>query len=108
MNSFSEDRPKVSIIIPTYNGGDWLLDTIQSCLIQNVSKEVIVVDDASTDGTPQRVASHFPSVVLIQLSENSGSGSFGRNTGLETANGQYETFARRVRLLGFETVKVIF
>nr|WP_231597183.1 glycosyltransferase family 2 protein [Synechococcus sp. CBW1004] len=85
--------PLVSVIIPTYNGGDWLLDTISSCLDQHgVSLEVIVVDDASSDDTPERVASAYPQVRLIQQASNSGSGAAGRNTGLELSRGRYVKF----------------
>ena len=85
-------EPLVSVVIPTYNGGDWLLEAIATCFRnQLTSLEVIVVDDASTDDTPDRVARH-PQVRLIRQSSNSGSGACGRNTGLQHARGRYVKF----------------
>jgi len=86
-------KPEISIVIPTFNGGDWLLQTIASCLEhQPLNLEVIVVDDASTDNTPDRVAAQYAQVKLIRQPRNSGSGAFGRNTGLQHAQGRYVKF----------------
>lgn len=89
----SGDPPLVSVVIPTYNGGDWLLDAIESCLEQQpTSLEVVVVDDASSDDTPDRLVTIYPQVRLIRRTLNSGSGAAGRNTGLELARGRYLKF----------------
>jgi glycosyltransferase involved in cell wall biosynthesis len=49
--------PKVSVVIPTYNQADYLAEAIQSVLDQTLSDlEVIVVDDASTDHTPEIIS----------------------------------------------------
>ena len=86
-------RPFVSIIIPTYNGGSFLVETLRSCLkIRECEVEIIVVDDASTDGTPERIAEQFPSIRLHRFTANSGSGSAGRNAGLDLARGRYVKF----------------
>ena len=86
-------EPCVSVVIPTYNGGQWLLEAIASCFeYQLKSLEVVVVDDASTDDTPDRVAAEYPQVRLIRQPRNSGSGAFGRNTGLQQAKGRYVKF----------------
>jgi glycosyltransferase involved in cell wall biosynthesis len=91
--SASDLEPQVSVVIPTFNGGDWLLQTLASCLQQQpVSLEVIVVDDASSDDTPVRVAAAYPQVRLIRQPRNSGSGAHGRNTGLQQARGRYVKF----------------
>lgn len=85
--------PMVSVVIPTYNGGEWLLEAIASCFQHQLTTlEVIVVDDASTDATPDLVAASHPEVVLIRQPRNSGSGAFGRNTGLQKARGRYVKF----------------
>lgn len=47
----------ISVILPTYNGSDYLADALQSVLAQrDVVFEVVAVDDASTDGTPELLA----------------------------------------------------
>jgi glycosyltransferase involved in cell wall biosynthesis len=86
-------QPFVSIIIPTYNGGLFLEETLCSCLkIKGIPIEIIVVDDGSTDGTPERLLQRFPAIRLHRLTSNSGSGSAGRNAGLALARGQYVKF----------------
>ena len=47
---------RISICIPTHNGEDWIADTIQSVLDQTLTDwELIISDDASTDGTQEIV-----------------------------------------------------
>ena len=53
-----EDKPVVSVIIPTYNRKDLLVDAIRSIMAQDFkSYEIIVVDDGSTDGTEKYIRS---------------------------------------------------
>ena len=48
--------PKVSIILPTYNGSRYLRKSIESCLNQTFKNiELIIIDDCSTDATPEIV-----------------------------------------------------
>jgi glycosyltransferase involved in cell wall biosynthesis len=85
--------PFVSIIIPTFNGGSKLEGTLASCLkIKNVPIEILLIDDCSTDGTPDRILRKFPAVKLHRLRSNSGSGAHGRNVGLAMAQGRYVKF----------------
>jgi glycosyltransferase involved in cell wall biosynthesis len=51
--------PLVSIVLPIYNGAAYLRDAIDSCLAQTYSNwELILVDDASVDATPQIIAEY--------------------------------------------------
>lgn len=85
--------PFVSIIIPTFNGGKKLSETLANCLkIKNIDLEILLIDDASTDGTPDQIERRFPTVKLHRLPVNSGSGSHGRNVGLAMAQGRYVKF----------------
>ena len=73
----------VSAIIPCYNGARWLAEAIDSILAQTRGvDEIIVVDDASTDGSYE-IAQKYD-VVLLRNSRNSGEG-FSRNVGLRHA-----------------------
>lgn len=61
-------QPQVSIIIPTYNGADRIVVLLENLFGQQVPDgffEVIVVDNASTDGSPHTVANH-PSVANLE------------------------------------------
>ncbi|MFM7642258.1 MAG: glycosyltransferase family 2 protein [Cyanobium sp.] len=85
--------PFASIIIPTFNGGSRLEAVLKSCLmIKGVAIEILLIDDGSTDGSPERIKIKFPSVKQHRLLRNSGSGSIGRNFGLAKAIGRYVKF----------------
>jgi glycosyltransferase involved in cell wall biosynthesis len=89
----TQNSPFVSIIIPTFNGGSKLEATLGTCLkIKGVELEILLIDDASTDGTPDRIERNYPMVKLFRLPTNSGSGANGRNVGLAMARGSYVKF----------------
>ena len=77
----------VSIIIPTYNRANCVLEAIESAKAQTYqSKEIIVVDDGSLDDTARRVSEIEGVQYLYQ--ENQGHGA-ARNRGLRAAHGEY-------------------
>mgnify|MGYP000258719112 CR=1 FL=1 len=82
--------PAVSVIIPAYNTRDYIGTAIASVLSQRFSDiEVIVVDDASTDGTADVVrAIADPRVRLIRLAVNAGA-AVARNQALRNARGRW-------------------
>jgi len=83
------EKMKVSVVIPTYNLKDILLECLESVFGQDYPDlEVIVVDNASVDGTADAVAEKYPQVNLIRNSENLGV-TGGANTGVEEATGDY-------------------
>ena len=85
------DQPKISIIIPVYNGQEYLSDTLNCILSQSFSQfELIVVDDGSLDGTPTILADFAQRDSRIRVITISNSGvSVARNTGLDAARGRY-------------------
>jgi GT2 family glycosyltransferase len=89
MHKLVTSCPKVSIVIPTHNRISKLIRLIHS--IENNSfknVEVIVVDDASTDGTYETIKELFPEIKIIRTEKNclvSGC----RNIGMKQSVGEY-------------------
>lgn len=83
----SRSRLAASVIIPAWNGAADLPACLDALLTQTgVDFEVIVVDNASTDGSADRVASAYPQVRLLRQASNLGF-SGGCNAGLAAAQG---------------------
>lgn len=86
-------RPIISVIIPTYNRGNYLCSAIKSVLNQTFEDfEIVVVDDASTDNTRQ-VVDKFDDkrIRYIRHKENKG-GSAARNTGIKRSKAKFIAF----------------
>lgn len=81
---------KVSYIIITWNGIDYLRQLLESMRRQlsRPDVEVIITDNHSTDGTVAFLEESYPTVRLICLPENKGV-AFARNTALREARGKY-------------------
>lgn len=83
--------PVLSVVIPTYNGKHLLeacLASIDRHRPARVTLEVIVVDDASTDGTVAWLESHFPGVRLVARAQNGGFCE-AANAGIAAARGAF-------------------
>jgi glycosyltransferase involved in cell wall biosynthesis len=81
-----------SIIIPTYNRGLFIKQTIESVLFQTYSNfEIIIVDDGSTDNTEEIVMSLFDNRITYYKKEN-GERAKARNFGAKKAKGDYINF----------------
>lgn len=79
----------VSILIPAYNAEKWIRDTIESALDQTwPKKEIIVVDDGSTDHTVQILKRYESKSVKVIAQKNAG-GPAARNKALSYAQGDY-------------------
>lgn len=89
-----KNKPKVSVIIPVYNGAKNLKETIESILNQTFKDfEVIVIDDCSTDNSREIVTKYFGSKVkLIVHQKNMGGPAPTKNTGINEAKGEYLAF----------------
>lgn len=80
--------PLVSILIPCYNAERWIAQAIESCLAQTwTEKEVIVVDDGSTDGSLD-VIRRFDGRIRWETGPNRGGGA-ARNRLLRLARGEW-------------------
>jgi glycosyltransferase involved in cell wall biosynthesis len=82
-------KPLVSILIPAYNAGEWIADTLQSAIGQTWErKEIIVVDDGSRDQTAE-VARRFASRGVAVVSKENEGAAATRNYALRLAQGDY-------------------
>ncbi len=83
-------HPKVAIIIPTYNRWPYVCEAIDSVLIQTYRNvEAVVIDDASTDGTTNKLRNKYGNQIrLISLKKN-GEKSAARNAGICATNAKY-------------------
>ena len=82
-------KPLVSILVPAYNVQDWISDTLRSALAQTWEhKEIIVVDDGSTDQTLE-VARQFESESVRVVSQSNQGAAAARNTALSHSKGDY-------------------
>lgn len=82
------DRNCVSVVIPNYNGMDFIDICLKALLTQVEPEQIIVVDNGSSDGSRERVRDAYPRVRLIPLDTNYG---FSRavNEGLRAADTPY-------------------
>lgn len=65
--------PRVTVIVPTYNGLRYLLPCLAALRVQTYRNfTVLVVDDGSTDGTAEILARDYPAVALIRFAQNGG------------------------------------
>lgn len=84
--------PRVSIVMPVYNGEAYLKHAIRSLLAQSFEDwELVIVDDGSTDATPQILQQYTDARIRIFRQKNGGEAS-ARNTGLANMTGEYMAF----------------
>ncbi len=83
---------ELSIIIVSYNTEEFLKACLQSVpALENPTLEIIVVDNASEDGSAEMVQKEFPKVILLENKINVGY-SKGNNLGIKKAQGRYLLF----------------
>lgn len=85
---------RVSVVIPCYNHAEYIGRAVHSCLRQEHLREVIIVDDNSSDESwseLQRLARQIPVVRTFRTSANSGAGA-ARNLGARQAEGEFLCF----------------
>jgi glycosyltransferase involved in cell wall biosynthesis len=84
-------QPEISVIIPVYNGRKYLHEAISSVLGQEPApREVVVVDDASSDQS-DTVAAEFGAAVRVITQEHRGVGA-ARNNGVRNSTGELLAF----------------
>ena len=104
------DEPLISVIVPVYNGQDYLENCIRSIEDQTYGNlEVIVVNDGSTDATGvvcDRLKRSYGNVQVLTLGEVGV--STGRNTGIDAAKGDFITFVDADDRLCTETLRTLY
>ena len=98
-------KPEISVIIPVYNTEKYLNQCLDSVCAQDYKNlEIICVDDASTDSSPEILEQYRKKdgrITVITLEENRGQ-SFARNIGIERATGEWLTFVDSDDWIGVE------
>ena len=87
-------RPLISVIVPVYNGQDYLEKCIESIENQTYENlEIIIINDGSTDGTGQvcvKLRERYENIRVITMEDEGVSAA--RNAGLDAAKGAFVTF----------------
>lgn len=87
--------PLISVIMPAYNASEFIAESIRSVQQQTYGNwELLVIDDASTDTTPEiaeEIIAQDPRIKLHRLPANQGAG-FARNIGIKASQGDYISF----------------
>ena len=82
-------KPLVSILIPAYNAAEWLADTLRSALAQTWErKEIILVDDGSTDQTVA-IARRFECDTMRVFTQENRGAAAARNKAFSLSHGDY-------------------
>lgn len=105
-----KEQALVSIIVPIYNSGLYLLDCLDSIIHQTYKfKELILVNDGSTDNSIEIVEQFIiknrdARIILINLSQNVGQ-SAARNKGIQSASGKYLLFVDSDDTISLDSVE---
>lgn len=85
--------PSASVVVVNWNGGDLLLDCLRSLVDDagpraGADVEIVLVDNASEDGSAERAREAFPAVRLVRRESNEGFAA-GANAGIRASHGQF-------------------
>lgn len=102
------DKSTVSIIMPTYNSGSYISESINSVIHQTISEwELIIIDDNSTDSTINIIEKFTiidNRIKLIKLDTNRGAAN-ARNIGIQNAKSRYIAFLDSDDIWHFEKLE---
>ena len=82
--------PKVSVLIPVYNGAKYIYEAIDSILCQTYTDfEVVIIDDASTDNTLNIINEFKYNKIILKMNDSNIGQAESENIGLNIASGEY-------------------
>ncbi len=85
-----QDGPRATIVIPTYNSARWLGEAVDSALAQTFDDiEVLVLDNASTDGTAKLMARYTDPRLIYRRFDNNVGFAGNVTRGIKAARGDY-------------------
>ncbi|MDE1489882.1 glycosyltransferase family 2 protein [Xenorhabdus bovienii] len=91
LNINNEDL--VSVIMPCYNSGEYIEQSIQSVLSQNyINFELIIIDDYSSDNSVEKIKKFHDKRIKLIVSKKNGGAGISRNIGIEQAKGRFIAF----------------
>ncbi|SAK95998.1 transferase [Caballeronia arationis] len=90
MSAVPMNAAGVTVVVLTHNRVEQVLETLEKLLALPDCPNVVLVDNASTDGTTQRVSQHYPSVRVVASKTNLGAA--GRNLGVACVATEYVAF----------------
>ncbi len=79
---------KVTVIIPNYNGKNFLKECLESLKNQNYSFEAIIIDNDSHDGSVAYIKKNYPEFIIIENKENLGFAA-AANQGIKASKSEY-------------------
>ena len=110
MSREENEKPLISVIVPVYNGQDYLEDCIDSIEKQTYENtEIIIINDGSTDDTASvcvRLREAYDNLHVITMED--GGVSAARNAGIDAANGVFLTFVDADDRLRPKTLRVLY
>ena len=105
-----EEKPLISVIVPVYNGQDYLEHCITSIEQQTYDHlEIIIINDGSTDGTGSvcvKLKEKYDNIQLITMEDEGVSAA--RNAGIDMAKGGFLTFVDADDRLRPKTLEVLY
>ena len=99
--------PEFSLIIPTYNRKEVLIKTLSQIKNTYPEAEIIIVDDASSDGTDKAISRLFGNSVIYLRNEKTQGKGFSLRKGFKEAKGQYLIFTDDDLPYGLKSIELI-
>ena len=98
--------PLISVIIPTYNSAQYIIEAIESALNQTYKDyEIIVVDDGSTDNTRELLEPYIRKQVIQYVYQSNQGVAAARNRGIGISNGEFIAFLDADDILDKDSIR---